>query len=189
MLAARAAEHFARVPTNEAGNGSLMRTAPIALAHLGDDDAMAVSALAVSLLTHGDPLAGEACVLWCVGIDRAVREGRLDGVVDGLELLASASRDRWARHREEARTLSPSTFSPNGFVVSALQAAYAAVHHTEVPSGPGAPAQLQLALERAVQIGNDTDTVAAIAGQFLGARWGDSAIPSHWRNLLHGWLG
>lgn len=150
---------------------------------------MAASAMAVSLLTHGDPLAGEACVLWCTGIDRAVRQSRLDGVVDGLELLALASRDRWARHLEEARTQDPSTFSPNGFVVSALQAAYAAIHHTEVPPGAAAPLHLRRALERAVQIGNDSDTVAAIAGQILGARWGDSAIPSHWRDLLHGWPG
>ncbi len=188
-LVGRAASHFARHPDNAAGNGSLMRTAPVALAHLGDDDAIAESARGVSLLTHGDPLAGEACVLWCIGLDRAVREGRLDGVVDGLELLAPASRDRWARHLEKAETKSPTEFAPNGFVVTALQAAYAAVCQTEVPSGPEAGTHLQRALERAVQIGNDTDTVAAIAGQLLGARWGASAVPPHWRNLLHGWPG
>jgi len=38
-----------------------------------------------------------------------------------------------------------------------------------------------------VRIGNDTDTVAAIAGALLGARWGASAVPLRWRAKLHGW--
>jgi len=48
---------------------------------------------------------------------------------------------------------------------------------------------LRLALEAAVRGGRDTDTVAAIAGALLGARWGASAIPSAWRRTLHGWPG
>ncbi|MGH8981626.1 MAG: ADP-ribosylglycohydrolase family protein [Acidimicrobiales bacterium] len=66
------------------GNGSLMRTGPVALAHLGDDEALATAARAISALTHPHDLAGDACVLWCIAIDRAVREGRLDGIWDGL---------------------------------------------------------------------------------------------------------
>jgi hypothetical protein len=34
-----------------------------------------------------------------------------------------------------------------------------------------------------VRIGNDTDTVAAIAGGLLGARWGASAIPAKWKTI------
>lgn len=48
---------------------------------------------------------------------------------------------------------------------------------------------LRLALEEAVRIGNDTDTVAAITGQVLGAFWGATAIPRDWRSDLHGWPG
>jgi len=40
-----------------------------------------------------------------------------------------------------------------------------------------------------VRIGDDTDTVAAIAGALLGARWGASAVPDAWRRMLHGWPG
>ena len=40
-----------------------------------------------------------------------------------------------------------------------------------------------------MRIGHDTDTVAAIAGQVLGARWGASAIPWRWRRDLYGWPG
>lgn len=48
---------------------------------------------------------------------------------------------------------------------------------------------LQHALETAIRIGDDTDTVAAISGALLGARWGVSAIPAAWREKVHGWPG
>ena len=64
----------------------------------------------MSGLTHADPLAGDACVLWCVGIDRAIREGRLDGVRDGLILLPEERREFWAGTIEEATTRPPSSF-------------------------------------------------------------------------------
>ena len=46
-----------------------------------------------------------------------------------------------------------------------------------------------LALEFAVRGGNDTDTVAAIAGGLIGAVYGSQVIPEEWRNKLHGWPG
>ncbi|MYS43040.1 hydrolase, partial [Streptomyces sp. SID5998] len=36
---------------------------------------------------------------------------------------------------------------------------------------------------------DDTDTVAAIAGALLGARWGCSGIPLAWQRAVHGWPG
>src|SRR5690606_24040489 len=45
------------------------------------------------------------------------------------------------------------------------------------------------AIENAVRCGGDTDTVAAIAGSLLGARWGASAVPVTWRRVVHGWPG
>jgi ADP-ribosyl-[dinitrogen reductase] hydrolase len=187
-LAAAAAEHFARRPHGAAGNGALMRTAPVALAHLGDDAAIAHSARAVAALTHADPLAGDSCVLWSIAIDRAVRELRLDGVRDGLSLLPSERRGRWHRALVDAEEGPPARWTPNGFTVTALQAAYAAVVHTPVDSEDPSR-HLAATLETAVRIGDDTDTVAAIAGALLGARWGASAVPDHWRRILHGWPG
>jgi hypothetical protein len=48
-----------------------MRTSPVALARLGDPDAIAQAATAVSALTRADPVVGDVCVLWCLAIDRA----------------------------------------------------------------------------------------------------------------------
>lgn len=187
-VAARAAARFARLPDSCAGNGSLMRTAPVALAHLGDDDAIVAAAHEISALTHADPIAGEACAIWCIAIDRAVREARIDGVWDGVDLLPDASQPRWADWLHEAEAKPPATFNPNGYVVTALQAAWSAIRHTAAASNPSC-LHFQHALHAAVRVGHDTDTVAAIAGSLLGARWGSTAVPIRWRALLHGWPG
>ncbi len=82
----------------------------------------------------------------------------------------------------------PGSFTPNGFVVTALQAAWASIVQT--PGDLAHPARhLEAALRTAVGIGNDTDTVAAIAGGLLGATHGASAVPPSWRQVLHGWPG
>jgi ADP-ribosylglycohydrolase len=44
-------------------------------------------------------------------------------------------------------------------------------------------------LHEAIRAGGDTDTVAAIAGSLLGARWGATAIPAEWRSMLHSRYG
>jgi ADP-ribosyl-[dinitrogen reductase] hydrolase len=124
--------------------------------------------------------------LWCVAIDRAIRHKTLHGIRDGVALLPALRRSYWEERLEEVEAGPPSRFSPNGFVVSALQAALAAIWHTPIPPGIEPCLHLQLALDAAVRIGDDTDTVAAIAGSLLGARWGASALPVGWRALLHG---
>ena len=168
-----------------------MRTAPVALAYLDDPDALVEAAHALSALTHADPEAGEACALWCLAIRHAVLEGTFDGLRDALARLPEDRRSVWAARLDEAEQRPPSSFAHNGWVVEALQGAWSAITRTAVPEevvGTSYPADhLRLALEAAVRGGRDTDTVAAIAGALLGARWGASAVPSAWRRLVHGW--
>lgn len=183
---AAAAEHVA-THTHSAGNGSLMRTAPVALAHLGDAGAIVRAATAVSALTHADPRTGEACVLWSLAIDRAVRDQVFD-IRSGLEWFDDEARDYWAGRIDEAEQGPPGRFTSNSWVVEALQAAWSSIFHTPVPADdPGR--HLADSLAAAIGIGHDTDTVAAIAGGLLGARWGSSAVPARWRELCHGYPG
>ncbi|MEV5784312.1 ADP-ribosylglycohydrolase family protein [Streptomyces sp. NPDC052287] len=177
-----------------AGNGSLMRTGIVALGHLGDAAEMAEAAVAVSALTHPDPDCADACVLWCSGIRTAVLHGTFDGVRAGLDLIPAERREVWAKRLDEAEANPPHHFANNGWVVHALQAAWSAITRTAVPELSPAenafPAQhFGLALEAAVRAGTDTDTVAAIAGALLGARWGCSGIPLEWQQAVHGWPG
>lgn len=169
------------------GNGSLMRTSAVALAHLDDPQGVVDAAFAVSALTHHDPRAGEACALWSLAIRHAVLRGELD-VRAGLEHLPSG-REFWTERIEEAESRQPSDFTPNGYVVTALQAAWAAIASTAGAARRFPCGHVVDALEAAVRIGDDTDTVASIAGALLGASWGASAFPSAWRMQVHGWPG
>ncbi|WP_323792208.1 ADP-ribosylglycohydrolase family protein [Nocardioides sp.] len=131
-------------------------------------------------------------MLWCEAIRVAVTEEKLD-VRAGLDLLDEARRQQWVDWLDDATAydggaVPGARFTPNGFTVTALQAATAAILGTPVPTDDPA-GHLQDALHNAVRIGNDTDTVAAIAGGLLGARWGASAVPESWRQALHGWPG
>ena len=177
-----------------AGNGSLMRTAPMALAYLDDEAALVEAARAISELTHNDPDAGDACVLWCTAIRHAILTGKPDARI-GLGHIGIERRDLWASRLDEAETSQPSAFAAkNGWVVGALQGAWSAIVNTPVPvEDPASEVfrvdHLRLALEAAVRGGHDTDTVAAIAGGLLGAAYGASAVPSRWRVALQGWPG
>lgn len=190
--AAEAQAHHVRTGRS-GGNGSLMRTAPVALAYLHDPDGLAAAAREVSDLTHPDPDAGDACVLWCAAIRHAVLTGERDARA-GLGLLPPERAAAWELRLVDAENAPPTAFPQNGWVVHALQAAWSAIHGTAVPDDDpetgSFPAQhLRRTLETLARVGGDTDTVAAIAGALLGASWGSSAVPGSWRRLLHGWPG
>lgn len=185
-FSAAAADFHARTGRS-AGNGSLMRTAPLSLAYLDRDPAELMAQAAVlSALTHGDPDAQEACGLWCVAIRGAVLTGRLD-VRAGLSLLSAERAAVWLDRIEVAERSRPRDFTRNGWVVEAFQGAWSAIHFAGLTAS--GPSHLRAALEEAVRGGRDTDTVAAIAGGLLGAAYGYTAVPFEWRRRLHGWPG
>lgn len=176
--------YHARHPQNSAGNGSLMRTAVVALAFLGDPVAAAAGAIAVSGLTHADPRCADACVLWTVAVSAAVASGEIPDLRDGLERLPRTRRDAWSELIAAAEEQPPGAFTPNGYVTTAFQAAWSSITHTAAGSD-----HFRSGVTQAVRIGDDTDTVAAIAGALLGGVYGASAIPDDWIEVLHGWPG
>lgn len=173
------------IPGLKGGNGSLMRTAPVALAYLGDVDGCLRAARVIGLLTHHDERAVEACEMWTYAIRHAVLNGTFDGVREYLAKASTGTRDYWAPLLDVAERGTPADFPKNGWVVDALLTAWWAINTTDAPG----PEHLEAALEQAVRAGHDTDTTAAIAGGLLGARWGASAVPARWRRMLHGWPG
>lgn len=189
-LAAAAVAHHER-SGRSGGNGSLMRTAPIAVAYLHDPDAMVRAAHRYSALTHRDPEAGEACAMWCLAIRYAVLHGSFDGLRLALDGLPPDRRLFWSARLDVAEASLPAQFAHNGWVVEALQGAWSAITVGRGVLPPGAlPAEhLRVGLEAAVRGGRDTDTVAAIAGSLLGAVHGASAVPASWQRVLHGWPG
>ena len=169
------------------GNGSLMRTGPVALRYLDDPRALAVAARRISALTHYNQQAQDACALWSLAIRHASGSGELD-LRAGIEFLDPQAAAEWTVLIDEAETVPPADFNPNRWVVTAFQAAWAAIRQT--PVRVAHPTRhLVDALDAAIRIGDDTDTVAAIAGALLGARWGASAVPGRWNEKLHGYPG
>ncbi len=166
-----------------AGNGSLLRTAPVALACLDDPAALAGIARLISELTHVEEDAGDACVLFGLALRHAVLEGVVDLRI-GLDLLPAARKDVWAARLAEAARKRPADFPRNGWVVQTLQAVWSAINRTEEDAG-----QLRRGVEAAVRGGGDTDAVAGAAGALLSARWGLAAVPESWRRLIQGWPG
>lgn len=185
-LAARAAAADEHARTGRSGgNGSLMRTSPVALGYLNDEAGLIAAATSISGLTHFDPESAEACVLWCLAIRHAVLTGEIQLRV-GLSNLPDDRAEVWQERIVAAESSMPSDFPKNGWVVEAFQAAWSAIVNSAPGGGRG---HLANGLEAAVRGGWDTDTVAAIAGSLLGAGYGAAAIPDGWTTLLHGWPG
>ena len=188
----KAGQEFFKKNPYKAGNGALMRTGPVALSALGDRVLVAQNAEAIASLTHAHPDSTAACILWSLAIEEAISaeptEREFDwenSVKSGLEFLSLEVANRWEKIIDEAVQGPSVTFNPNGYVVTAFQAALAAIIETPIPAQDPSR-HLADSLETAVRIGDDCDTVAAIAGSFLGARWGAEAIPEPWRVLIHG---
>lgn len=173
-----AADAFARQHPHAAGNGALMRTAPVALAHLDDRAACAEAARAVAELTHADPDVADSCVLWTEAVRRAVVGGGID-VGAGLDLVERP--DFWRDVLADAATGELGRLRPNGWTVRTLQVAYGAILRADL--------DIEEALATAIRVGDDTDTVAAVAGALLGAHHGAAALPTSWIDAIHGWPG
>lgn len=175
----QAAAGFQTASPESCGNGALMRTAPVALAFLDDEERMIATARRVSALTHPHIDSQDACAMWCVAIGIAIRDGRLD-IREAIDRAVMADRRAlWHGRIDEAEAAGEvHRISNNGWAVAALQAAWIAVSNAET---------LEEAIEWGTRAGNDTDTVAAIAGSLAGAYWGASAIPARWRRFLNGW--
>ena len=160
-----------------AGNGALMRTAPVALAYLDNPERMAEAAKLIAQLTHWEADAWESCVIWTAAIRSAILTGRFLPHV-GIGLLPLESREKWDERISKAMTSAPRDFPSNGWTIHALQSAIAAINTTQVARD---------AILAAVKAGGDSDTVGAITGALAGALQGVQALPMAWKSTVHGW--
>ena len=147
------------------GNGSLMRTLPIALFHRGSDQALYNDACRQSAVTHAHDISKAACGVYSVAA-RHILNGRTPAraFIEALPLA-------------HVNLSIPSDPSGSGFVLDSLAFAIQAVR-----SGKSYE---EVVLE-AIRLGADTDTTAAIAGGLVAVRDGMEAIPSKWLDKLHG---
>jgi ADP-ribosyl-[dinitrogen reductase] hydrolase len=172
-----AAEHFAR-SGHAAGNGSLMRTTPAAIwfSRIGTEATMD-AARRISALTHGDPSTGEGCAVFHE-LARVALDGGdpLAAIPAALDLVTPEHRARWATVLAPDWTPDQATES-NGAVWPTLGQAVWALRR-----GRSFAEVLRLVID----LGGDTDTVAAVAGGLAGAVYGIARIPMRWTSAVHG---
>jgi ADP-ribosyl-[dinitrogen reductase] hydrolase len=156
-----------------AGNGSLMRLAPVALRHWHDRDRLRDVAARQSQATHGAAEAVSACVGYAEILADAI-EGRPRSEVmsprTGLYAgkIGGILKGGWRGKLREA-------VASSGYVAHSLDAALWSVGRT---------GDFRSAILTAANLGGDADTTAAIAGQLAGALYGMSGIPAEWLEKL-----
>ena len=170
-----------------AGNGALMRLAPVPL-FFHSHPRVAVEFSGISgRITHGDTKAYDACRYY-----GALIVGALHGLGKN-QLLAN---DFYAKHKDwfgtvplcsEIRSIAEGSFKKKGgyddgirgkgYIVDALQAALWAFWADEGSFSRGVLA--------AVNLGDDTDTTAAIYGQLAGAYYGYTVLPGEWSQRVY----
>ena len=159
---------------NSAGNGCIMRLAPVPIFHAADVAAAEAAAVLQSRTTHGATECLDSCRLMTrilVALlngqpwQRAIAVDPTLFAATRVKVIASGN---WKK-KERAQIKS------SGYVIDTLEAALWAVHTTN---------DFASALRLAVNLGGDADTVGAVTGQFAGARYGLSGIPASWRQTL-----
>jgi ADP-ribosylglycohydrolase len=171
-----AAVHF-RTNQRAAGNGSLMRatTSAVYFARAGQRTTMD-AARRIAALTHGDPAAWEGTAIFHELVRIALDgDEPLAALPDILLLVDPDQRERYAVvlapdwHPDRATEY-------NGAVWPCLGSAVWALRTTT---------SYEDAIRTAVDLGGDTDTVAAVTGGLAGAVYGLDAIPHGWSTPLH----
>jgi ADP-ribosyl-[dinitrogen reductase] hydrolase len=165
-----------------AGNGSIMRLAPVPLCYAADPAEAIARSGESSRTTHGAATAVDGC---------RYLGALLVGAVAGAtkeELLAphySPTPGYWERHplAPEIDEIAAGSFKRRqppeikgaGYVVKSLEAALWAFYHGD---------SFREGCLLAVNLGDDADTTGAVYGQIAGAYYGEGAIPADWRAKL-----
>lgn len=166
------------------GNGSLMRTLPLALWHTDPDEALVRDAHLQSLPTHAHPRSLVACAFYCL-----VARGYLKQLADPWT---------WADERlEEVYNLWPAQSERKAFL--AELDVLRRFPKTDQPRGTGYVLDTiwsaQKALEQdafedvariAILFGHDTDTTAAVACGLAGIKFDIDGMPARWLEQLRG---
>ncbi|WP_246814052.1 ADP-ribosylglycohydrolase family protein [Ferrimonas balearica] len=168
-----------------AGNGSLVRSAPLALFFHDAGLARAVTGAFVSCVTtHGEQRVIEACELMAALLHRILnaRQSMTKAqLLFELDPQLDKARANWhpeiqALANGDYRDKSRDDINSSSYVVHSLEAALWCFCHSE-SFAEGALL--------AANLGEDADTIAALYGQLAGAYYGASALPEVWLDKLY----
>lgn len=166
-----------------AGNGSLMRLAPVPLFYARQPEEAVAKAADSSRTTHAARAAVDACRCLAGLIVGALRGASKEELTaPGFAPVAGL----WEREPlcPEIRAIADGSFRrrnppeirATGYAVDTLEAALWAFHRT---------GDFRSGCLRVVNLGDDADTSGAVFGQLAGACYGERGIPAEWRARLH----
>ncbi len=159
------------VDPDTAGNGCLMRLAPVPMFYHPDRDAVISMSGESARTTHGALECIEASQLFGAMLNQALSGATREGILSGHGINTLTSPGVQAIARGEYRQKPESAIRGSGYVVKSLEAALWCFLNTDTFAD---------AVLRAANLGHDADTTAAICGQAAGAYYGASAIPASW---------
>ena len=167
---------------NNAGNGSLMRLAPVAMAYATSPLKAIVYAGESSRTTHGTRECVDAC-RYFGGLLVGAIQGRTKSEllapgyspVPGLWQVEPLAKKVASVANGSFLTKQPPAIRGTGYVVDCLEAALWAFALTD---------SFEAAVLAAVNLGDDADTTGAVCGQIAGAFYGASSVPVEWRKKL-----
>jgi ADP-ribosyl-[dinitrogen reductase] hydrolase len=159
---------------NAAGNGSLMRLAPIPMFYFPDLQKILHFAAESSRTTHGATECLEACQLFSEMLFNAFSRKDKEEVL--FRLTFEPSTPNIQKIFSGSFCNKPANqIKGSGYVVESLEAALWCFYQTNT---------FTEAILKAANLGNDADTTAAICGQIAGAYYGESGIPQEWLERL-----
>ncbi|WP_448383785.1 ADP-ribosylglycohydrolase family protein [Desulfosoma sp.] len=166
---------------NTAGNGCIMRLAPVPLYYYPQWEKAVFYAGESAKTTHGALECVEACRLLADLLVRALngekKENLLRTDLDRITgpPLAIRSEKIAAIARGDFLEKPVDQIRGSGYVVESLEAALYCFARTE---------SFEAAVLMAANLGDDADTTAAVCGQIAGAYYGESGIPHRWLEKL-----
>jgi ADP-ribosylglycohydrolase len=174
----------AALSNNIGTNGSLMRSVPLILLYNGCDDIDDMIA-AMSRVTHTHSHAIDACSMYAECLIDILHDKNKESVLNGLmAFLDETYSDSYLKQRiaasladEHLFPVDPGTWPARGTAEFSLYVALWCFKNST---------SFADAIEKAVRIGGDTDTYAAITGGLAGAHYGYEAIPLQWRDTCLG---
>jgi ADP-ribosyl-[dinitrogen reductase] hydrolase len=160
---------------SNAGNGSVMRCPPLAVALRDDPDQLAAVSRESSLITHADPRCTYGCAVLNLTVAGFLR-GESDPLASVLDDIGNEAPDELVSALTPvADGNEPASLSTSGYVVDSLQTAL----HDALSADSA-----EDAIVTAVNRGGDADTIGAIAGAVAGARFGAQDLPERWLSAI-----
>ena len=160
---------------DSAGNGSIMRLAPVPIRYLDTPELALDLCEEQSKTTHQAPECLMACRLLGEVLIRALRGKSKDEVLAPSQLALRLSPGLKSVGSGGYKTKTMDQIRGSGYVVESLEAAVYCFWKTE---------NFKDCVLMASNMGDDADTTAAISGQIAGAHYGQSGIPTEWLEKL-----